>query len=455
MVKNITWYQIIHYRYYYTLQDYQKLDEDHKPVNFPVRAGELRKVLKPQRHVFSNRVYLSHCDERPPCRHFQEHRYGNLPTPENNVEMSKLKIFGDSYTQTSKTILQLAKQQQSRDVSPDSLMQSPRDVEPTECGSPLVNISEDNYSLDGSVEEHTETFDLNNKLSNPDLDNGPDCHCLDSIAEREKCSAFSRKVNILDFTRVSQRVVDNQEIFPNMSLTETFLAKAKHKENESDKRSNFHRQNSPLKHSHREHCKTLKSQSFVESYHPHVVQENPFITRFRLKSVRQKLAENDANPKNYLRKTSVDLHVANGSGEGKSAQTSPERPRREQKSSFMSPTIASEQKNILPEVHHVHGLISPIRRGRSSSPKVTNRVQLFNHDDAKVPYIDQSDASVQDSSESGSSSKTVVNKIIASAKLIPPLANRPIFDEDLLRIDELSLDITSSEVSMLRRSIKS
>lgn len=451
MVKNTIWYQILHYRYHYTLQDYQKLDEDYKPVNFPVRAGELRKVLKPQRNVFSNRVYLSHCDEKLPCTRFQDYRYGNLQATENNTEMPKLKIFGDSYTQTSKTILQLAKQQQSRDVSPDSLMPSPReDVEPSECKNPLVNISEDIYSLDGSVEDHTETFDLSNKPSNHNLNKGDECRYLESIAEREQYTGFTRKVNILDFTRVSQRHVDNQEIFPNMSLTETFLAKAKHKENESDKKSNFLRQSSPLKHVHRDQCKPLKSRSFVESYHPHVVPENPFITRFRLKGVRQKLAENDANPNEYFHKTSVDLHVPNDSGEGKSAQTSPERRRTEQKSSFMSPTIASEQKNILPEIHHVHGLISPIRRGRSSSPKVTNRVQLFNHDEPKVPYIDQSDASAQDSSESGSSSKTVVNKIIASAKLIPPLANRPIFDEDLLRIDELSLDITSSEVSILR-----
>lgn len=469
--------------------------EKDKPVNFPVRAGEFRKILKPNRHIFSNRIYSTHLDRHRPCPTTLENNpvqttslkstsmytleppKKNVELPQKTLDIPKLNLSADSkdgYTQTSKTILQLVLMQ-GDGLSPDSLNGSP----PNKLSPKVENpVNEDPALPEGSTMEY------------------------------KKYLSFSRKAAINQFFEACQSPngykspnPERGENYPRQSLIETFLAKSRnrdHSQHSSEKtyviqegsgsssdenKSKFLQQTSPLRHLIKNDPNPLKSKSCVESYHPSYVSDFhkeelklPIENRFKVKKVRNKLTKDETKGVKYFCNTALSeveekQEDVESCSETDSSNQSPRRFQQNKRSnSFMSPTIASEKKNQLKDIKRVTGLISPTRRGRSSSPKVTNIVEkLSPRHGIKIPYIDQSDQEipVHDhdaalSNESRYSPKgkhrgnvcqttKMINSIVSkrareTGKLITPLVNKPVFEEDLLRIDELSLDITTSEV---------
>lgn len=338
-----------------------------------------------------------------------------------------------------------------------------------------------------------------------------------STIEYKKYLSFNRKAAINQFFEACQSpngyktpTPEREETYPKKSLMETFLSKSKNRDNSQhssektyvihegsgsssgcdENKSKFLQQTSPLRHLIKQDPNTLKSKSCVESYHPSYVSDFhkedlklPPENRFKVTNVRNKVAKDETKSVKYFCNTAlldvkekqekIDSPPCQSPCETDSSRQSPRVFQQNKRSnSFMSPTFASEQRNQLREIKHVTGLISPTRRGRSSSPKVTNIVEKLSPRPAiKIPYIDQSDQEipVHDndipiSNESryckdpkvrykgnGSQTTKLVNSLALrkareKGKIITPLLNKPVFEEDLLRIDELSLDITTSEV---------
>lgn len=404
------------------------------------------------------------------------------------INIPKLNLPADSkdgYTQTSKTILQLV-QMQGDGFSPDSLTSSPHKKISPEVQN--ASVAEKPVSL-----EHTPI-------------------------EYKKYLSFSRKAAITQFFQASDNspsgfttpIPEREASYPQKSLVETFLSKPRnrdHSQHDSEKtyviqgsssssgvdenKSNFLLQTSPLRRLIKNDPNALKSKSCVEALHPSYVSDFhaeevklPLPeSRFRVKTVRNKIMKDETKAVKYFCNATPLLELKEKQEPVESpvcsdSDSSSKSPRcvRQNRRSFMSPTIASEKKNQLRAIQHVTGLISPTRRGRSSSPKVTNIVEKLSprHDTFKIPYIDQSDQDLpvhdndvplinSDESRysprdpkvkhkgSGCQTTKVVNSIALkrareTTKLIPPLINKPVFEEDLLKIDELSLDITTSEV---------
>lgn len=279
----------------------------------------------------------------------------------------------DSGTQTSKTILELAKMEISGDISPDSLMSTP-------CDS-LTNF--DDEILPDVIEKTL-----------------PEKHI------------YKRKQAIYNKETITTRNESNK------SLIEMFLAKSKTKNNTHDNRAKFLQQMSPLRYIPKENDITLKSQSYVEPKEQ---------SRFKIKNVRDFVIEKDeTKPVRYFsgyENKEIDDSL--------SAKESTKR----ETNNFMCPTISSENKNKLPEVQCLQKLISPTRRGRSYSPE-EKRVPFISK--PKIPYIDQSEDSfacviVRDK-DSGFCDKKL-NK-----------TSKPLFEEDLLKIDQISLNLSSEVV---------
>lgn len=218
------------------------------------------------------------------------------------------------------------------------------------------------------------------------------------------------------------------------SLIEMFLAKSKTKTKNGghENRARFLQQCSPLRYLEKESYSTLKSQSFVEPT-PH--------RRFKVKEVRNCVVEKvEPKPVKYF----------SGAGSKEPnlivAKETPKRASR-----FMCPTISSENKNKLPEVKCLNTLISPTRRGRSYSLEARRLAARKK----KVPYIDESRESCaynKDKDSGFSDNKALptkkANMQTVDSKTSKPM-KLPLFEEDLLKIDELSLNL-SSEVILLR-----
>lgn len=296
----------------------------------------------------------------------------------------RLQLYNDlheSGTQTSKTILELAKMEinKTRDISPDSLMSSPS----RDCDS-LTNFDDDG-----------EVFSEEN----------------------------DRKVQVKQVYKRRQHI-NRQETPKSKSLIEMFLMKSKQKTEPFgfENRTKFLQQISPLRYISKENSvRTLKSQSYVEPK----VQTH----RFKVKLVKDFVMETDEiKPVEYF------------SGENKT-ESSPRH-----NASFMCPTISSENKNKLPQVQCISKLISPTRRGRSFSPE---QKLSTSESKRKIPYIDQSQQSSVYSKDRDSgfsdNKKSVITKK-DEFEVVNPLLKSPPFEEDLLKIDELSLNISSEVI---------
>lgn len=291
----------------------------------------------------------------------------------------------DSGTQTSKTILELAKMEITRDISPDSLMSTP-------CDS-LTNLDDEIYS-DEVIEKEAERQPVYKRRQYV---------CREKTSRKDSANASK-------------------------SLIEMFLAKSKTKSGGHESRARFLQQISPLRYLPKESSVTLKSQSYVEPTEQ---------SRFKIKNVKDYVVEKDeTKPVKYF------------SGAGSTETDSlllKENPKRS--SRFMCPTISSENKNKLPEVQCLNNLISPTRRGRSFSPEERHAIDVPSKH--RIPYIDQSVEScvyTKDTKDSGfsDSKKLPTKKVetqIADLKIGDPKSSP--FEEDLLKIDQLSLNLSS------------
>lgn len=102
-------------------------------------------------------------------------------------------------------------------------------------------------------------------------------------------------------------------------------------------------------------------------------------------------------------------------------------------------------------VRHVSALITPTRRGKSLSPKPSLIKKATDHlMKHKIPYIDQSSTSVL---EVKAIKKEIGRKFNSKGGDFPPniganpLPSKPIFEEDLLKIEKLKIDMKTSDVS--------
>ncbi|XP_018327660.1 uncharacterized protein LOC108738645 [Agrilus planipennis] len=290
-------------------------------------------------------------------------------------------------TQTSKTILELAKLENDG-MSPDSLNNSPK---------------------------HNQTGPEANIVNKEPVIDQADKGDHESIVNKESTVAFARKGYITRCTHKGaevqvQTVETSQNPIVKYSLTEQFLSKKKSLTNKSitstsEHRSQFLQQTSPLRNLVTSNTtmapnktiipfnKDFRSQSFVEpSGIPNYIGdesrfvERPQASRFTIKRIKERRPSGERSRHFKFRSSS------NKGGSGNRTRNTSPNDRTKKSSNFMAPTLASEQKNRLPEVRTFTNLIPSPRRGRTLSPKrlaaeVIERIH--NLPLQKVPYIDQ------------------------------------------------------------------
>lgn len=442
-----------------------------------IRRNE--KLLKQHRPSLGHRAYPSHPEINK--INYQERLFHNfkpnlshltddMTKLTQNQQGNKFKVTAnpdiiDSCTQTSKTILQLAKLETGC-LSPDSLTQSPRDL-----GGVPNKDSQINTDAVNTFEE--------------------------CVSEQQPSSlTYIRKNALNEYLNNYKPVEDipvvdhNIELYPRKSLTETFLKKKQHTNIKPTchSRSRFLQQTSPLRNLPREISTFptkkandyFKSHSYVDPHDSDYVQDKeqlpnklPLpISRFTVKNVRERSSLDktqsiqcywsQAKPTETSSKFEHVYESFDDDGDDEGIDDSDNQirykacknPHRKFSGSFMSPTFSSEQKSQQYKVQDIKNLISPTRRGKSLSPHRHSRPPskvIKKSNQERIPYIDESqvhleikEPEIRKQMQSGSS-------IIKSnpLPLMSPLATRPKFDEDLLKIDLQSLHIRSSEVSNL------
>lgn len=330
----------------------------------------------------------------------------------------------DSSTQTSKTIIQLAKLE-AGEMSPDSLSPTPR------------NHRHEHYN---SSLEHFPLEEPSN-----------DCSSLH----------FSRKNNIVQYLQSLEEpnVVENKntcqqtgatvEGYPRKSLIETYLEKSRNRMNATLVRSHDSISGDMVKYIQPAQPPNVvideepisispghnfKSQSLVDDYHqnylsPYGDRVQPQYTRFTVKNVRERNHVNIMYRDTFYERTKAKL-------------------RTKRSNTFMLPTLASEQKSKIGEVRAIKKLISPTRRGRSSSPNpISNKVEIFPPEPVRIPYVDQSTSEIFSRKTSPQKER---KSLIESAKLrqkITPVLPPSDFERDMMRIDQMSLTLLPSDVS--------
>ncbi|RZB40601.1 protein FAM179B-like, partial [Asbolus verrucosus] len=169
---------------------------------------------------------------------------------------------------------------------------------------------------------------------------------------------------------------------------------------------------------------TMKSRSFVGSYdHPNYIQEPMEVKRRPMGSPKVR----------FHRKSSKSLDLPDNSFVRRKSSSVCYVPQ----NTFMCPTAASQIKSKMAEIQGTNSLIPAMRRGRSTSPKPSIDRRRFDIS-RKIPYIDQSKSDV-------SSSTTLINtnRIPDRVKL------RNLFDEDLLKVDDISLKMSDDRLSLV------
>lgn len=309
------------------------------------------KKHKQYRLPFGTRIYMSHPENKRPS-YYQEYLKSNIAIPVKETCSTSLPNLdktdstnkgADSYTQTSKTILQLA-ELESGYLSPDSLTSSP----------------------------NKQTVKKKNQFTNPYL----------SCSENFDMSVpYIRKRCVQDYlyecydTKKTPRE-ETCNSYQNASLTNTFLAK-KHNEGTNltyGYRSRFLQQTSPLRNlTSCSPTSSFKSQSYFEpkTSSCHKAKKNVFpVSRFTVKKLRnQEVVHDMPSLISWSKSEQIDEKV-NESGKSKNVKKLSVNKRG---TSFMSPTIASEQRNQQHLVKSFDRSMSPTKRGRSLSP---NRMLL-------------------------------------------------------------------------------
>lgn len=323
-----------------------------------------------------------------------------------HYNIPRLKLYNDlhdSGTQTSKTILQLANMEVVGTMSPDSLMSSPRN-----CDS-LTNLEQDTLLYETPLKQHE--FNRRQYLYN------------------EKTPTDDRN---------------------NKSLIEMFLAKSNNKARSTcdctpnnENRAKFLQQTSPLRYISKHTVLTLKSQSYIEPNCRRDVEvefeTHPVRNRFVVKKVKEYTETDETKPVKYFCPKNIEDNRYPIEVDLYSPKINKECCSSKRGSSFMCPTISSENKNKLPEVQCLNKLISPTRRGRSYSPS-----EKRGESKHKIPYIDQSQESCVCKESGFAEPKMSVKKTEFQIPEIKVLNSRPSpFEEDLLKIDQLSLNMSS------------
>lgn len=288
-------------------------------------------------------------------------------------------------TQTSKTILELARYEE------DKVMAKSEEKPKSEKISEQAAIPEKR-----SIKAETS----NDRLNIPQIDSSN--------------LLYSRKSNIHAYLN-NCKIEDSAEDVKNgqlkdKTLIETFLnSKANAHSIPSDVFSHsghtqFLQQTSPFKNLEaicqpKYDCKSQSYSNFL-SYEGKTIPNHP-LSRFTVKRVYQQIDVVDVKEKNksgiegHQLKSESDCYKSNRSGSFQAKfRASPKSYGSSKRSkSFMSPTIASEQRNQLPEVSNVQRLISPTKRGRSVSPRSNGFVRSHVR---KIPYIDESTSGHQE-----------------------------------------------------------
>ncbi|KAI4459304.1 clasp [Holotrichia oblita] len=332
----------------------------------------------------------------------------------------------DSSTQTSKTIIQLAKIE-TGEMSPDSLSPTPRNYNADYSSSNF-----ENFTLDGSFDDYNS--------------------CKPSTkATVANYFQSLEQTNEIDKKSVPPPVVSVSGEYPRKSLIETYLEKSRHRMNnvsksrESTSReiikyvqpnnpNSIHIDEEPISMSTNHN---FKSQSVVDNYHPtylspHLERRQPQYTRFTVKNIRER---------NHLNITYRDT-----------IYESPKAAYRNRRSnSFMLPTVSSEQKSKIDEVRNLRRLISPTRRGRSISPnpKASNRVEIFRLEAERIPYIDQSRSEIFRRRHSPTKERKSLIERAKTPPKISPVLPAADFKRDMMRIDQMSLTLLPSDVGIM------
>lgn len=332
----------------------------------------------------------------------------------------------DSCTQTSKTIIQLAKIE-TGEMSPDSLSPTPRNYNADYSSSNF-----ENFTLDGSITDYNS--------------------CRHSTkATVANYFKSLENANDIDKKDIAPPSVSLGGEYPRKSLIETYLEKSRHRMNnvsksrestsrevmkyiQTNKPVNIHIDEEPINMSA---IHNFKSQSVIDNYHttylsPHLERIQPQYTRFTVKNIRNR---------NHLNITYRDT-----------IYESPKPACRNRRSnSFMLPTVSSEQKSKIDEVRNIRKLISPTRRGRSISPNpnASNRVEVFRVEAERIPYIDQSNSEIFRRRQSPvKERKSLIERAKTPPKISPVLPAAD-FKRDMMRIDQMSLTLLPSDVGIV------
>lgn len=352
----------------------------------------------PHRPILANRYYTLHsekqeyhniktsCQESSSAFTTYSKTIANEPewsTGEScEIEKSASNIV-DTFTQTSKTILQLA-QMDAEVVFPDSLNSSPKNI----------SYSNDNQKR---LDEDVQTIhDVDRSEENVPIS----CYCVQgSVGEHNNSLSFIRKSRLLKLLESQEQTAeipalelsDNKivhHIFPDKSLTRAFLNKKKQESYELHHSSLLQNSSNVLSidpHSNvisqTQGPQSLKiedawaseespgnySQHLVDMYHPNVISNDFYHnkeqapgTRFSVKHIKEKEAVNCSRPIKYFcepikftknRSSHTQDNVSHSSNTPRAVvefYSSPWQKRahhRRRSSSFMSSTFASEQRN--------------------------------------------------------------------------------------------------------------
>lgn len=278
----------------------------------------------------------------------------NLKSPK------KVGIFKESSTQTSKTTVAMVQTELDMRLSPDSLSPKQGARKSTIRDDDVINMMESVLKV--------------NELGN---------------------LSFNRKNNVVQYLESCEEF-QKQALLSGNSLTKAFLARIRNRTGHSPVLQSHKQQNSVLNktipNSKAITSPTLISQSYLESpkrkesffIKDKKVKASTKPSRFMVTNVGEKISLQDRTKpvKYYCQSKTSDSTVT------------PTRAKRS--TSFMSPTIASEQKDQSIDMKNIERLISPIRRGRSLSPKksvVTNPENI--EKEKNVPYFDRSNHTLE------------------------------------------------------------
>ncbi|CAH0559328.1 unnamed protein product [Brassicogethes aeneus] len=251
----------------------------------------------------------------------------DIAEPQAAPRRSSKNTIAENCTQTSKTIIQLAKLEMN-DMTPDSL--SPKS-DNTGKESPKA-----------SPKPYVEDIYL----------------------------PYNRKNYVVDYIN-SQKLerIPPTRLEEGRSLTEVFLDKHKgdaiSQSPSHHRKSLFLQQSSPLKKAM--NSPIFKSQSFAEdlTYPVPAKEKKVRSTRFTIRNIKDNVPLTTiAAPPMFFCAATSSLKLP----EDEEVMKSVEEVQREH-SSFMSPTISSENKNILPKIQNTQNAFDKLRRGNSFSPQ--------------------------------------------------------------------------------------